>query len=80
MFWGYAPDVSSSDLCRRHGHRDDGCVALRRDDDFIVGNSNIPLKEGGGEGEDLTTNNSWDPSSPSYRLPSLCTDPLLFCR
>ncbi len=74
------PDVSSSDLCRRRRHRDDGCVASRRDEDFIVGNSNIPLKGGGGEGEDLTTNDSWDPSSPSYHPPSSRTDPLLFRR
>ena len=72
------PDVSSHDLRRRRRHRDDGCVASHRDDDFIVGNSNIPLKGGGGEGEDLTTNDSWDPSSPSYRPPSLRTDPSLF--
>ena len=72
------PDVSSSNLCCRRSHHHDGCVASRRDDDFIVGNSNILLKGGGREGEDLTTNNSWDPSSPSCHPPSSRTDPLLF--
>ncbi len=74
------PDISSSDLCCRCHHRNDGCIASRCDDTFIVGNSNISLKGGGGEGEDLVTNNSWDPSSPSYCPPSLRTDPLLFRR
>ena len=63
------PDVCSSDLRRRRRHRNGN---------FIVGNSNIPLRGGGGEGEDLTTNDSWDPSSPSYRPPSSRTDPWLF--
>jgi hypothetical protein len=54
--------------------------ASRCDDDFIFGNSNIPLRGGGGEGEDLTTNDSWDPSPPSYHPPSSRTDPSLFRR
>ena len=74
------PDVSSSDLRRRRRHRDDGCVALHHNGDFIVGNSNISLKGGGGEGEDLTTNDSWDSSSPSYCPFSSRTDPSLFHR
>ena len=74
------PDVSFSNLCRRCRHCDNRCIASRCDDNFIVGDSNISLKGGGGEGEDLMTNNSWDPSSPSYCPPSLYTDPLLFCR
>ena len=44
------PDVSSSDLCHRRRHRDDGCGASHRNDNFIIGNSNISLKGGGGEG------------------------------
>jgi hypothetical protein len=74
------PNVSSSNLCCRCRHCDNGCIALRRNDDFIVGNSNISFKGGGGEGEDLTTNNSWDPFSPSYRPSSSRTDPLLLRR
>ncbi len=74
------PYVSSSDLCHRHWPRDDGCAASRPDDNFIIGNSNIPLKGGGGKGEDLTTNDSWESSSPSYCPPSSRTDPLLFHR
>ena len=74
------PNVSSSDLCHHRRHRDNRCVTSRHDDDFIGGNSNISLKGGGGEGEDLTTNDSWDPSSLSYRPSSLHTDLLLFPR
>jgi hypothetical protein len=46
------PDVSSHDLRRRRHHRDDGCVMSHHNDDFIVGNSNIPLK--GEEGKEKT--------------------------
>ena len=63
------PNVSSSDLHRHCHHRDDRCVALCRDVNFIVGNSNISLKGGGGEGEDLTTNISWESSSLPIVLP-----------
>jgi hypothetical protein len=47
------PNISSSDLCRHCRHRNDGCVALRCDDGFIVGNSNTSLKGGGGKEKTL---------------------------